>query len=559
MKRLPLVISLAVLALVVVVTGCGGARYDSRLAVADSLMHDHPDSALALVEAVSPASLTTDGDRAYRDLLLTQARYRCYITATTDSDINRALDYYRRHSGEREKLTRAYIYKGAVMEELNHVDSAMFYYKHAEVTAAPDDYFNLGYVKMRMGALYRDHYAMDGKDIEKYESAYQDLLHTNDKHYQIVCMINLGSLYRLNDRAKAENMLQNAMVLAKEINDTTKYLTCAQNLIAMYDYYKIYPKARELIQHVMRFQQNNIGSLFYTNSAKVYAEVGLLDSAQYFLNLSKQKTINGPIEQLSLLECLSEIALARGEHMRHLQYEHQCKQLTDSLKEIQETVKILSSEHEFDQAAKADMKNRHQKSIYWGLAVGAMTLLFLSLLFYRYLHRYDKIIADFRQQSQENQNDLAELQQNINYLKINDVQLKSFITSHMTLLLDVVDACYHAPRNVLSRDIQRIVKFQDNNKDKWEKLYGYIDMEFNDIMSTTKRNYPQLNDKDLLLLALTTMGYSCVQIAIILGYSNATTIGGNRQRLAKKMGLEGSLKEYIQQFNTDRSFSLKSK
>ena len=114
--------------LVTAVTGCGGAhRYDGRLTAADSLMHDNPDSTLAIIQAVCPDSLTTEGDRAYRDLLLTQARYKCYIVATSDSDINRALAYYRQHKGEREKLTRAYIYKGAVMDELGHPDSAMFY------------------------------------------------------------------------------------------------------------------------------------------------------------------------------------------------------------------------------------------------------------------------------------------------------------------------------------------------------------------------------------------------------------------------------------------------
>ena len=32
------------------------------------------------------------------------------------------------------------------MEELGHPDSAMHYYKTAEATAAPDDYFNLAYI-----------------------------------------------------------------------------------------------------------------------------------------------------------------------------------------------------------------------------------------------------------------------------------------------------------------------------------------------------------------------------------------------------------------------------
>ena len=83
-------------------TGCDRApRYDQRLVQADSLMQPDPDSALAIVEAVNRDSLADEGDRAYRDLLLTQARYRCHITTINDSDINRALNHYRRHSNER--------------------------------------------------------------------------------------------------------------------------------------------------------------------------------------------------------------------------------------------------------------------------------------------------------------------------------------------------------------------------------------------------------------------------------------------------------------------------
>ena len=91
MKHL-LTVILSILALGATVSGCGGShRYDSRLTAADSLMRSNSDSALAIVEGIARDSLTREGDRAYRDLLHTQARYRCYVTATSDSDINRAL------------------------------------------------------------------------------------------------------------------------------------------------------------------------------------------------------------------------------------------------------------------------------------------------------------------------------------------------------------------------------------------------------------------------------------------------------------------------------------
>lgn len=63
------------------IISCAGRQpYDKRLIAAASLMYDFPDSALALVEGVCRDSLTAESERAYRDLLFTQARYRCYIT-----------------------------------------------------------------------------------------------------------------------------------------------------------------------------------------------------------------------------------------------------------------------------------------------------------------------------------------------------------------------------------------------------------------------------------------------------------------------------------------------
>ena len=228
-----------------VVPGCRRApQYDARLTAADSLLRTDPDSALALVEALDTSDLPAEHDRAYRALLLTQARYKTYVTATSDGDINRALAYYRAHPDDREKLTRAYVYKGAVMDELGHPDSTMLYYKTAESAADPDDYFNLGYTKMRMGALYRDHYAMDGKHIVKYEEALECFKCTDNTHYQLVCMINLGSLYCLKAPVKADSILNVALSMAEQLNDMDSYVGAIQNLIKNEINCKKYEEAR---------------------------------------------------------------------------------------------------------------------------------------------------------------------------------------------------------------------------------------------------------------------------------------------------------------------------
>lgn len=160
-------------------------------------------------------------------------------------------------------------------------------------------------------------------------------------------------------------------------------------------------------------------------------------------------------------------------------------------------------------------------------------------------------MADLREECRNQSIDLNRLQRNLNLLKITDESVNNALVSHMELMRSIIDECYHIPNSTLAKSIRAMVHFQNNNQGLWEKMYAYIDMQYNHIMSHTRRNYPQLNERDLMLLALTTLDYSCSQIALIMGYANATTIGGNRQRLAKKMKLDKTLKAYIESFHSN--------
>jgi hypothetical protein len=196
----------------------------------------------------------------------------------------------------------------------------------------------------------------------------------------------------------------------------------------------------------------------------------------------------------------------------------------------------------------AQKEEAKQRKIFAIAASVILALLALALLFYRRSHRYDKLVLELKDQSQSQMNDLTGLQGNISEMKINDERLKGFIASNMGMMREMIEACYHEPNNRIAENMKRIVKFQDSNRDNWVKIYDYIDLEHNNIMTLTRQQYPQLNDRDLLLLALTCMGFSYIQTAIIMGYSNATSVSVIKQRLAKKMGLDCSLNEYIEQY-----------
>ena len=551
MQRQPISPLIIILAVVAFLTACTpAAHYDGRLAAADSLMHDRPDSALAILQALHPDSLATQGDHAYRDLLLTQARYKCYITATTDSAINRALHYYRRHSHEQEKLTRAYIYKGAVMEELGHPDSAMHYYKTAEATAAPDDYFNLAYTKMQMGALYRNNYAMDGKHIEKFEEAQAYFQKAKEEKYLLICMINLGSLYRLKNPDKSLSTLLSAKSFALQLNDTAQYYNCLKGLIETYYIQKDYDNAYQLINEAFALGDIYHDLEFCTNAADVLAKLGMPDSAALILNLCRQPEPANVIEKIFYMESVGEIALARGDTNTYVLMDNRCRHINDSLLALNSPMSIMKAELTQDKTLQQQKHQQHRVTSLWLIAIIASLLMIIIIVgyqFYNRKHRYDKLISELRETTDAKIRELEQLQDKINDLDIQDNKLKDYFDSHLWVMREIIEQCYHIPNSKLVQKLKNTLCYQEQNKDQWTKLNFYIDMRYNHILSKTMKQYPQLNDRDILLVALTTLDFSCIQIAMILGYSNPTSIGVVRQRLAKKMGIDCTLKQYIDQ------------
>ena len=116
--------------------GCESHNIDARLALADSLIVDHADSAYTVLKAIDSEELLSESDRAFYALLFTQAQYKNVDSIGSDSLINIALDYYK-DNHNREHYTRTLIYKGAVMEELGNPEEALEWYLSAENNAPP--------------------------------------------------------------------------------------------------------------------------------------------------------------------------------------------------------------------------------------------------------------------------------------------------------------------------------------------------------------------------------------------------------------------------------------
>jgi len=101
------------------------SRRDSRLDTAADLMYPHPDSALALLDSIDPATLAGDRNRAYYALLYSQAQNKNHIYPTSDSLINIAVDYYTGHGPDSLRML-AHFFRSVAYNNMGTYRSAVF-------------------------------------------------------------------------------------------------------------------------------------------------------------------------------------------------------------------------------------------------------------------------------------------------------------------------------------------------------------------------------------------------------------------------------------------------
>ena len=157
MKTLP-AITYALALLCIWLTGCTPASTREALARADSIMVAAPDSALAILDALDPATLNSDETRAIYAVSLTEARHMAYVPVYDDSLITMGADYYLTHGSPEEKA-RAFYYSAIVRYNNSNYEQAIVDGLRAEKHAlTTSDHLRLGLIYRTIADCFRELY-----------------------------------------------------------------------------------------------------------------------------------------------------------------------------------------------------------------------------------------------------------------------------------------------------------------------------------------------------------------------------------------------------------------
>ena len=217
---------------------CSGNRKEKtplpELVHAESVMFDHPDSALHILEAMPMPSARRDKENhALWCLLVTQAQYKQVMKITSDSLVRIAYDYYKPTDNARRKAMSA-LYMGNINYELGNIEDAMRYYLEGKTAVEKTDDYKTGYLIMSsLGNLYLFRRLVDYA-LEACTAAYDYAVKDSNKRYQMTALRFLARCYCLtNEFPKAIDTYNKCSSISLELGQKDEYYYQIQTEISL--------------------------------------------------------------------------------------------------------------------------------------------------------------------------------------------------------------------------------------------------------------------------------------------------------------------------------------
>ena len=559
-----------------------------ELSVIDSLLSKARQYELAQhrLDSLHPSGFN-QAERAYYSLLLTQSHYKNYINDTTDAVINEAVDYYERH-GDREKYTRSLIYQGCVYQMMGDAEKAIASYKDAENAAEEDDLENKAFAKLRLATHYADNSNYADLKIRKYKEALDLYNQLGDKHYQIVCLTDMGGYYRsLPDKRDSALYYINQAIQLSEAEHENWFLF--QNLYQRAEMYclltKEYDKAKVDILKAIAAGKDEIDHpRAHYVAAETYLKLGRPDSALYYLNHVPASGMMSNHTSDTVMYCrlMSEIAKANKDWNQYTTYYDRANEMADSILVTNVNKNYLAIEKKYDiqleELKKVKSESRTRGAILLA-ALLALVALGVTFLAWRYRNRLkmkeneaEMLRADldgsllglekmqvsidaYEQKLKKAQEEMQSNQTQLDALKAKQRQsdeMRTIVDGQIRIVHQLMEQSYQYDSNTFVRKFMELMTMPEaggDNDSYWANLQTLVnDLHNNVLVDAQQMAGGTLREDEINYLALYCCGFSRTVIMICMKYKSLTTISNKKIQIARKLGVQ-NLDEFVARYH----------
>ena len=545
----------------VMLSGCGHPSDNEQLVAVDSLLaQNRGEEAMQMLQMLNTSSFKHH-DKAYQALLSVQAQHTCHIAATSDSIINEAVKYYQGHE-DKEKCARALLYQGCVNQELGHLDKAITCLRQAEDVASVDDLKNRAMAKMMMGELYQSQ-IIGAKTLgaSKYSEALDLFKILDDRQHQIICLSELGGLYRINQEKQDSALyyINAAIDLAKQ---EIKPQYVVANLFSRAEYRAArgdYQGAKDDAVEAISWNGNTkVHPRIHYTAASAYLHLGRIDSARYYLQHAPALT--SVADSIMQYQLLADFARRENKMEDAINYLNLTHHLADSVTMNGMNDKLLEAEKKYDnqQAALENaLLTSRLRGTFLGLALLALLAGMLAFLVWRYRNRLKIQQTEYELQKSDLDQSITSLQQMQTLLneretsKNQSEELKAIVDNQIQVVHQLLQWSYECNETTFAKRFNKMMTMRGPNEvgtSYWDNLHSLANELYDNVLvKAQEAANGTLREDEINLIALTCHGFSRTVIMMCMHYTNLRTVSNKKIQIAHKLHVN-TLDEFLQPF-----------
>lgn len=318
-----------------------------ELLQADSLMEEHPDSALVILKGLTDTKKFSSESKAFYCLLLTEAKDKTFAVHESDSLIHMAVDYYE-HTDDLLHKAKAWFYWGRVNQDLLRPKKALNCYLKALPYAEKGKHYKLlGLTYNFSGNVYRKLEVYD-KALQYFKSACDNFELAKDTMNLPYGIRNVGRAYILMEKFDSTFIYYNKALKLAELYglDDTK-ATILNDIGTLHRTLGNYELAIKNIQSSIPLKKPNERYTSYLSLGRLYFELNRLDSANTYLDLAEQgKSI---YVKEGAYRYKYKLNVAIGDYKKAISYNEKYQVAKDLVDETNQKEKILMLTYQYEQ------------------------------------------------------------------------------------------------------------------------------------------------------------------------------------------------------------------
>ena len=461
----------------------GNGKERAALDIAQRIINERPDSALAMLDSLEPSSQDFSRPTLRRwQLLRLMARNKCDTVFRSDSLQQELVEYFDRHGSPNERMVAHYLL-GRAYSDMGEAPLALRAYQDAvscaDTISADCDWWNLCRVMLQISYLFY-YQNMPHEELDILDRAFTVAMNAGDTVTAIMCREKKAEVYDL--LGKEDSVAVTGLVASMMYDGIGRRDLAAQTLSLVIPYQITSGNYKEAEKNMHRYEAEsgffdsdgnivNGREYYYCLKGRFFLGVGENDSAFYYF----EKVLRGCDNFDNLhAACHGMVELFRqtGIPDSTMKYAMMSEQYKDSIyvhtytEELQRMKRMYDFTNQLEKTHRQEVAiSRQSRTIYYLVLLSAALCCILAL----FSKSARKITLHFKKEKEMNAKRMGELQQQMSTLLSEKEKAVADLERQEKMVGTLMEA------HVLLQEAAGIVDRGDNHSGKIQEVLSVFD------------------------------------------------------------------------------------